>query len=95
MAWYKVVAGVPVCVDYENGRVASFRRGMCFEADPKLQDIRRLLRMTPKPITPVGKPAQGGYPAPTTPTSRPPREAPNQKVKLPEGVHQLVRLFDR
>ena len=41
---YEVIALKPVCIDYPDGRVVSFRPGMRFEAHPTNTCVRRLLR---------------------------------------------------
>lgn len=40
---YEVTALKPVCVDFPDGRVVSFRPGMRFEAHPTNMSVRRLL----------------------------------------------------
>ena len=42
---YEVTAQKPVCVDFPDGRVVSFRPGTRFEAHPTNASVRRLLRV--------------------------------------------------
>jgi len=42
---YQVTAIKPVCVDFPDGRVVSFRPGMRFEAHPTNTSVRRLLKV--------------------------------------------------
>lgn len=92
MAWWKVVSSVPISIDYQNGHAATFGRGMVFEADIGLRDVKRLMRLSPKKIVATSKPKEGGFPAPTEPRSMPPAASPKKKITLPQGVHRIVRL---
>jgi len=42
---YEVTAQKPVCVDFLDGRVVSFRPGSRFEAHPTNTSVRRLLKV--------------------------------------------------
>ena len=45
IAGYEVTSQRPVCVDFSDGRVVSFRPGTRFEAHPTNASVRRLLRV--------------------------------------------------
>jgi len=99
--WYRVVSTTPISVDYQNGRATALHYGCIFEASPGLPDVRRMLRMLPRPIVSVGPvappPGKGRkiLPMPGPGSHMPANSSPTPKTNLPAGVHDLVRTWER
>jgi len=99
--WYRVTSTTPISVDYQNGRAVSVHYGCVFEADPNLRDVRRMLRLLPRPIVCLGSVAPPAsakvrlMPAPGPAAHMPADSSPKPTINLPAGVHELVRTWER